>query len=214
MFLRIFFLIFLDLLINEFKPCIIILERTMMRRSAWFYPGEIAELAVATIVVYLVFLSIAGWRFNPTYLTYVFLLSFLVYIPHELAHKFTAMYYGLPARYKLIKEFFLLTLISAIPFMPIKIIVPGTVLIYMTWPVSKETNGVISAAGPITNLLIGLVALVIGGPFARVLAEISGWIAFFNLIPFGPLDGKKILEWNGLIWLILFAFSAYLAFIA
>lgn len=185
-----------------------------MRRSVWFYPGELAELTLATLAVYLVFLSMTGWWLNTRYLIYVFLLSFLAYIPHELAHKFTAMYYGLPARYKLIKGLFLLTLVSAIPFMPIKIIVPGTVLIYIAWPVSKETNGVISAAGPITNLLIGLAALVVGGPFSRALAEISGWIAFFNLIPLGPLDGKKILEWSGLIWLTLFAFSAYLAFIA
>lgn len=185
-----------------------------MRRRALFYPGELAELALATLAVYLVFLSLSGFWLNPRYLFFTFLLSFLAYVPHELAHKFTAMYYGIPARYKLIKEFFLLTLVSAIPLMPIKIIVPGTVLVYMYWPVSKETNGMISAAGPITNLLIGLAALIFRGPYARVLAEISGWIAFFNLIPFGPLDGKKVLEWNGLIWLTLFAFSLYLAFIA
>jgi Zn-dependent protease len=30
--------------------------------------------------------------------------------------------------------------------------------------------------------------------------QINLWIAFFNLLPIGPLDGRKIIEWNPIIW--------------
>ena len=36
-------------------------------------------------------------------------------------------------------------------------------------------------------------------------SQINTWLALFNLIPFGPLDGAKILRWNKGIWLITIA---------
>ncbi len=188
--------------------------RGMYRRS-FFFPGELAELTLAIIAVYAVFLSMTGFTLNPKWLIYIFILSFLVYVPHELAHKFTALHYGYPARFKLITEYFLLTLISAIPLIPIKIIVPGTVLIYTFGPIDRVKNGIISAAGPVTNIVIGFAALaygLMGHPLAISLATISGWIAFFNLLPFGPLDGRKIASWNIPVWLALMGASVYLSF--
>jgi Zn-dependent protease len=38
-------------------------------------------------------------------------------------------------------------------------------------------------------------------------ARINIWLALFNLIPFGPLDGAKILKWNKGIWLITIAIA-------
>ncbi len=185
-------------------------------RGRFFYPGELGELLLAMLSVYAVFLSMAGFIFTPRHLLYIFILSFLVYVPHEMAHKFTALHYGYPARFKLILEYFLLTLISAIPLIPIKIIVPGTVLIYSFGPINKEENGIIAAAGPATNIVIGLAslayALAFRAPIAVILAQISGWIAFFNLLPFGPLDGRKIASWSIPVWLVLMGFSVYLSF--
>ncbi len=185
------------------------------QRRPFFYPREIPELALAILSVYAVFLSMAGFTLSPLWMLYIFVLSFLVYVPHEMAHKFTALHYGYPARFKLIPEYFALTLISAIPFVPIKIIVPGTVLIYTFGPIDKAKNGIISAAGPLTNLVIGYAALaygLLGHPLAVTLAQISGWIAFFNLIPFGPLDGRKIASWSIPVWLVLLGASVYLSF--
>jgi Zn-dependent protease len=36
-------------------------------------------------------------------------------------------------------------------------------------------------------------------------ARINTWLALFNLIPFGPLDGAKILKWSKGIWLVSIA---------
>ncbi len=42
---------------------------------------------------------------------------------------------------------------------------------------------------------------------------INMWIAFFNLIPFGPLDGAKIIRWNPLVWGILIAIPVFFMFL-
>jgi Zn-dependent protease len=31
-------------------------------------------------------------------------------------------------------------------------------------------------------------------------ASFNGWIAMFNLIPMGVLDGQKIFDWNKVVW--------------
>lgn len=172
-----------------------------------FYPREVQELTLSTLTVFAV---LAGEYFYPFYSPNIiqFLrlltLAFVIYVPHELAHKFTAQYYGYPARFSIVWEFFILTLISAIPVIPIKFIAPGTVYIYTTsFGIDRRTNGIISAAGPTTNILLGLVGLIAGGPFAKTVMNFSGWIAFFNLLPIGPLDGRKVLQWNIAVWATL-----------
>ena len=31
-------------------------------------------------------------------------------------------------------------------------------------------------------------------------ASFNAWIAMFNLLPFGVLDGQKIFDWNKVVW--------------
>jgi Zn-dependent protease len=31
-------------------------------------------------------------------------------------------------------------------------------------------------------------------------ASFNAWIAMFNLLPFGVLDGQKIFDWNKIVW--------------
>jgi len=39
------------------------------------------------------------------------------------------------------------------------------------------------------------------------IAYINAFLAFFNLIPFGPLDGRKIMAWRIDIWIVLLLIS-------
>jgi len=70
----------------------------------------------------------------------------------------------------------------------------------------------ISIAGVITNMIYGFVFLGLGFAFvssayAAVLffaAYINAFMALFNLIPFGILDGYKIFSLNKLAWVLAF----------
>ncbi len=77
---------------------------------------------------------------------------------------------------------------------------------------SREQNGIISAAGPVINLvlcaLFAALFFIAGG--ASLLAEIglagvriNAMIAAFNLIPVSILDGTKVWAWNKPAFLIL-----------
>ncbi|QOJ79461.1 site-2 protease family protein [Infirmifilum lucidum] len=182
-----------------------------MAREA-FYPREVQELTLATLAVFAVLAGQCFYALNTLNILRLLTLAFLIYVPHELAHKFVAQYYGYPARYSILWEFFLITLLSAIPLIPIKFIAPGTVYIYTGTGITRRENGIISAAGPATNILLGTVGLFAGGSFARIVVNYSGWIAFFNLLPIGPLDGKKVLDWNAVIWGAMIVMALFMVF--
>lgn len=140
----------------------------------------------------------------------LFGLSFMV---HELAHKFVAQQRGMWAEFRVYPFGALLTLISLIS--PIKLIAPGAVVI--AGPSDIGDVGKTAVAGPVTNVLLGgvlaLVSLPMSGPWALVLsygALLNAWLALFNLIPFGVLDGHKVLVWNRVVWGVLFGLSLLL----
>jgi Zn-dependent protease len=134
----------------------------------------------------------------------VFTLGFIL---HELAHKFTAQSYGLWAEFRLSTIGVVITAISILS--PIKFIAPGMVLI--AGVATTEVFGRVAFAGPLTNLIIGFLAIL--GSFAlplgsaRHVLEIGCWVntymALFNLIPFGDFDGLKIFRWNKGVWALI-----------
>jgi Zn-dependent protease len=143
--------------------------------------------------------------------------SFLV---HEIAHKIMAQKDGLWAEFRLTTWGAVLTLVSV--FLPLKMISPGAMMIAGS-PNGKEIVK-ISLAGPITNIVFSTALFGVGFAlfpsayaYAMILffaAYINSFIAVFNLIPLGILDGQKIFSWNKKIWALAFAASAALALIA
>ena len=178
-----------------------------------FYPGEIRDLIIATVAVFLAFATLR-LPLTPYRAITILFVVITCYIVHELAHKFSAQYYGYFARFTLEPFGLALTLITSIIPFGIKVIMPGDVRIgvFTGFPDVKKV-GVIAAAGPISNLVIFFIAKVLEnlgfGLFADV-AMINAWVSFFNLIPIGVLDGLKILKWNIGVWALLFilAFAA------
>jgi Zn-dependent protease len=74
--------------------------------------------------------------------------------------------------------------------------------------------GKIALSGPITNIVLSvgciLVAYVTQDLFWFV-AFINAFLAVFNLIPFGIMDGLKVFKWNRKFWAIAFALGVALA---
>jgi Zn-dependent protease len=183
----------------------------------FFSPKEIKHLAVAMLLVIGVglsyaFLSVGDLLLVASASAVILTASFFV---HEIAHKVTAQRRGLWAEFRLTLWGSLLTAIFMVLPVAFKIISPGAVMI--SGPASMDEIGKISIAGPITNIVLSSVLLaaayVPANPISWVFvvgALINGYIAVFNLLPFGILDGFKIFNWNKTVWALAFAASAAL----
>lgn len=130
------------------------------------------------------------------------------FLLHELAHKVVAINFGQLAEFRADYSMLFLTVVSAMA--GFLFAAPGAV--HHRGRITPRENGLISLAGPVTNLgltaifyvLLLVVAASGTGGILLELAELGVWInlllAGFNMIPFGPLDGKKVLAWNKLVY--------------
>jgi len=129
----------------------------------------------------------------------------LGFLLHELAHKFMAQRYGFWAEFRMSPWGLALALIFAfISGGSFIFAAPGATLIsgYST----KRENGIIALVGPLTNLLLAFIFYSIS-PLVYQIGlmgfRINLWLAAFNLIPFGGLDGQKVLSWSIFIWALV-----------
>ena len=145
------------------------------------------------------------------------------FIVHELAHKFVARHYGCWAEFRADPAGLRTGVLIAF-FIGFLFMAPGAVMV--AGNVNKGQNGRIALAGPFSNLVLwtlGLPAFILLQD-AGILTEIIFlWMAAnsilgaFNMLPFGPLDGRKIKNWSdpvfwsflaiflGLIYLTMFS---------
>jgi Zn-dependent protease len=194
----------------------------MPRRATgrvYFSPKELKHLAVAVLLVMGVGLSYGfyadglsgSWAILFSALAVILTVSFFA---HEIAHKVTAQRRGLWAEFRLTLWGAALTLIFMVLPVTFKLISPGAVMI--SGPARSDEIGKISIAGPLTNIILSGVflsfAFFVPSLFLVFIlgALVNGFIAVFNLIPFGILDGFKIFNWNKTVWALAFATSAAL----
>jgi Zn-dependent protease len=193
------------------------------RGRVYFSPKELKHLAVAVLLVIGVGLSYVfltgtlaeDWVIIASASAAIFTTSFFI---HEIAHKVTAQRRGLWAEFRLTMWGSVLTAIFMILPVPFKIISPGAVMV--SGPASMDEIGKISIAGPVTNIVLS--GAFLAAAFAPtsifwifvVGALFNGYIALFNLIPIGILDGFKIFNWNKTIWALAFSASAALTVIS
>lgn len=175
-------------------------------------PKELQQIGVAAVLVIAIGFSIAlfgdfGWSWIAmAAFALVMTVSFLI---HEIAHKVTAQQAGLWAEFRLTTWGAVLTLVSV--FLPFKMIAPGAMMIGGQPTTAKEMIK-ISVAGVITNMIFAVtfLSLAFGLPingFTGMLlfsAYINAFMAVFNLIPFGVLDGYKLFVLNKKIWALAF----------
>ena len=192
---------------------------------------ERKDLGIAWLALALAFTLALIGGFSATGLdlgraALLFLLSLITvgvaFVLHELAHKFTAMRYGYWAEFQKDNQM-LLVAVAIAALVGVVFAAPGATMIYGP-NLSKRENGVISVAGPVTNLLLAIPfgLLVIGGMMfdpgwfvtlvGAVGVKINAMLAAFNMLPIGPLDGRKVLAWNPGIFIAVIAVSFVLLF--
>jgi Zn-dependent protease len=145
------------------------------------------------------------------------------FILHELAHKVVAQRMDMWAEFR--ANYFGLTggvLLTAM--FKILLSVPGAVFIY--GDADRRDAGVISIVGPMVNLAIGYVALGLDALLPSIAIPSAGAggianlyelvvlanavLAGFNMLPVGPLDGRKVFRWSPLAFFGIWALVAAL----
>ena len=145
----------------------------------------------------------------------------VAFLLHELAHKIVAVNYGQVAEFRADYSMLFLAIMSAM--LGFIFAAPGAVhhRVYL----SEREHGHIAIAGPVMNLVLAVVfvPLYFGGTALNVglLATLGRFgivvnlfLAAFNLIPFGSLDGKTVIGWSKPVWLAAFAGSVALTLVA
>ncbi|MEN4005750.1 MAG: site-2 protease family protein [Methanobacteriaceae archaeon] len=179
-----------------------------------FTSSEIRDIIISAVAISFIFAHVlrGGNLINTiSFMPATFLMVGLGFVLHELAHKYVAIRYGYWAEYKMWIQGLIFAL--AIVFLTgFAFIAPGAVYIHGNYIKTSE-NGKISLAGPLTNIILASVFLLLLPlfsdleimHFAILGAIVNSFLAVFNLIPFGMFDGAKIFRWNPLIWIAAMA---------
>lgn len=130
----------------------------------------------------------------------------LGFVLHELAHRVVARAYGAQAHFIANNSMLLVSLLLA--FVGIFFIAPGGV--WPRGPLTVRQVGHMALAGPVTNMILAVMFLfaLIGILIAWIEApvwvfnlcligfKLNSWLGLFNMLPAGPLDGAKVLNWS------------------
>jgi len=190
-------------------------------------PGSFSRIEITHLITSMFVLTVAfafaltgnnlitglSTGFKLDILPYGMMLCFLgivtAFFFHEISHKFIAQKHGLWAEYRMYPQGLRLALLLGL-LTPFVFAAPGAVM-FRGGSRDFET-GQIAMAGPLANIVIAMIAfsLYISIFYETQIGQIVGFICFinaflatFNLLPFGPLDGIKVIRWNATVWIVM-----------
>lgn len=169
---------------------------------------EIFYLLITTVVIGYIFTGIvqkkpkdilSTKRFDWDDFKFAILVAAPGIILHELAHKFTAMSFGLHSVFEIWPLGLGIGVLLKVFGSGFILLAPG----YVTIPATTAFQSmVIAFAGPFINLVLWLGAgYLLKRPhlprtqtlFLILTQHINKWLFIFNMIPLPPLDGSKVL---------------------
>ncbi|ADC47548.1 peptidase M50 family [Methanobrevibacter ruminantium M1] len=189
-----------------------------------FTKNELRDLVIAFIVLSIAF-AIANVKFDlHAFISILPIVMFGVgvgFLLHELGHKYVANKYGYKAEFKLWPIGLLIALITSLIGWVFAL--PGEAKITAE-NIDEETTGKIAIAGPMANIGLGLLFIVIAAityPLkssftlfeliylvSTVGFSVNAFLATFNILPFYTLDGTKVMKWSVKAFIVAFAIAA------
>jgi Zn-dependent protease len=140
------------------------------------------------------------------------------FVVHELSHKFMAQKHGLWSEFRMYPKGLVTSLFLSVTT-GFVLAAPGAVM-FRGEPRLFE-QGKIATAGPSANIILSALfyagyqlfltgLTTIFSTAIMFIFVINAILGFFNVLPFGPLDGVLIYKWNKIIWATLFLSSLVL----
>jgi len=189
-----------------------------------FSRRELRDLAVAWLALGVAFAlffeggagGVAGLLgpLGPLLLAVSLLTAGVAFLLHELGHKVVAVRFGQAAEFRADYGMLFLAVMSAM--LGFIFAAPGAV--HHRGRITEREHGLIALAGPAVNLGLAvaflpafLAGLEVASPLIATLGArgvaINAFLAAFNTIPYGPLDGRTIASWSTPVWAVTFAVS-------
>lgn len=193
---------------------------TAYARRLSFSQRELFDLAVAWLLLSIAFtiFLIDPQRLLGNPQTTVLLVLFsgitvgVAFLLHELAHKVVAVYFGQVAEFRADYGMLFVAVMSALAGFIFA--APGAV--HHSGRITKRQHGLIAVAGPVVNLGLVLVfapLLWFGDGLAQIGqfgVFVNAFLAAFNMLPFGSLDGKTVKEWDLAVFAVVITVSVIL----
>ncbi|MEK6959414.1 MAG: site-2 protease family protein [archaeon] len=192
-----------------------------------FSKQEKQDLLISWVTISVAFAIVMGMFSNGSFdLITLFVALVAVgtgFVFHELAHREAAKSFGFHSEYRAWYPFLGISILLAI-FTGFVFAAPGATY-FIGENVSRKQNGIISIAGPLTNIALGFIFLglllflgkealldnVLRGILVAV-AQVNFFFAFFNMLPILMLDGSKVLAWDAKYWFITIAVAGIMTF--
>ena len=180
----------------------------------FFSQTEARDILVSLLVLCVVF-SYPEFLLDPAFFLVSMLAVGLAFMGHELSHKFVAIREGFWSEYRMWPQGLMMALLFALATNGALIFAaPGAVYVsagmFSRRPGRRQLTR-ISMAGISFNIALmwaSLSASFLSGFYLfTYMAFINGWLAIFNLLPFGMLDGEKLFKLDRKIWATLLALA-------
>ena len=181
---------------------------------------EIAKAWAGTTIAYAIVQTGVANLLSPQFIEQLLVASIVCgvgFVVHEVAHRQVARHFGASAHFAADNRWLLLSLLIAFAGI--------FIAVWHTGVNDKRRLGLISLAGPLSNLVLAVVFLLIypvafllGWDFdllyviCMVGVGFNAWIGLFNLIPNGPFDGAKVLAWSSSVYVVMLAVAGAMAF--
>jgi len=202
-----------------------------------FTREEIRDMIIAVFALSILYsftiTRSSGWSIDTLmlFIPISFVAVGLGFILHELGHKIVAQKFGFFSEFRRWDYGLILGFLTVpLGFM---VFAPGAVYFGSYGRmVTAEENGKISLAGPVVNIVLAILALLLtlsirpylsmenAGVMYIVLLtlvltfNVNSFLALFNLLPIPPLDGSKVIQWNIPIYLLALAVSGILTYMS
>jgi len=198
----------------EFKALDIGRKGKKVGQGAWFVNGINMSEAIAIIGASLVLGLSISWQYFSSgndffsWLLINSLICLFAALMHEVTHRIFAHLYKIDMEYRFWPAGSALTLISS--YLGNAFSVQAFILEEIPQNTPKWKVGLMKLSAVLLSAftMIGFAVLNLysPNPIYKIIYTTSALWAMAEILPFGSLDGKDIIEWNRLVWEATFAF--------